>query len=59
MAEGGTQHEIRVAETSSKVGLQAGAFKTGTHDDLVTSAALSCPFDPSGQSVKYWPAPWV
>jgi hypothetical protein len=51
-------YEVRVSETAAKVGLVAGAFKTGTHDDLVTAAALSSCLDPHGQDASYIPGIW-
>ena len=38
--------------------LSAGAFKTGTHDDMATVLGLTCLFDPSGQQVRYLPNPF-
>jgi hypothetical protein len=44
---------------ASASGLASGAFRTGAHDDLAIALGLACLFDPSGQSVRYWPAPWT
>jgi hypothetical protein len=49
-------YEVRVSEDAK---LSAGAFKTGMHDDMATALGLACLFDPSGQQVRYSPAPWV
>lgn len=49
-------YEVRISEDAN---LSAGAFKTGTHDDMATALGLGCLFDPSGQHVRYSPAPWA
>ena len=49
-------YEVRVSEDAK---LSAGAFKTGTHDDMATALGLACLFDPSGRSVTYSPTPWA
>jgi hypothetical protein len=44
---------------ASASGVASGAFRTGAHDDLAIALGLACLFDPSGQGVRYWPAPWA
>ncbi len=39
-------------------GMIAGAFKTGSHDDLAIALGLCCLYDPSRATVRYFPAPW-
>jgi hypothetical protein len=48
--------ELRVARAS---GMIAGAFKTGSHDDLAVALGLCCLYDPSRATVRYFPAPWA
>jgi len=43
---------------ASASGMTSGAFRTGSHDDLAIALGLACLFDPSGQQVTYWPAPY-
>jgi len=54
LAEELLTYEVRVSESAN---LQAGAFKTGTHDDMATALGLACLYDPSGQQVRYFHAP--
>ena len=48
-------YEVRVSEDAK---LTAGAFKTGTHDDMATALGLACLFDPTGQQVRYLANPF-
>jgi len=50
LAEELRTYEVRVTESNRRVGLVAGAFKMGTHDDMATALGLACLFDPSGAS---------
>jgi hypothetical protein len=43
---------------ASASGMTSGAFRIGSHDDLAIALGLACLFDPSGQQVRYFPAPW-
>lgn len=45
-------YEVRVTESANLV---AGAFKTGSHDDLVTAVGLACLDDPRMGRVEYGP----
>jgi hypothetical protein len=40
-------------------GMIAGAFKTGSHDDLAVALGLCCLYDPSRATVRYFRAPWT
>lgn len=57
LAEELRTYEIRVSEQTAN--LQAGAFKTGAHDDMATALGLAVLFDPSREQVRYFPAPWA
>jgi hypothetical protein len=35
------------------------AFRTGSHDDLAVALGLAVLFDPIGQQVRYFKAPWA
>jgi hypothetical protein len=48
-----------VTDSTSRVSLLAGAFKTGTHDDLVTATGLAVLMDPSGRDAVMTPSPWA
>lgn len=56
LAEELRTYEIRISEQTAN--LQAGAFKTGAHDDMATALGLAVLFDPSAWQVSYGPAPW-
>ena len=56
LAEELRTYEVRVSERTAN--LQAGAFRTGTHDDLVTALGLAVLFDPSRWQVTYVPTPY-
>ena len=49
-------YEVRVSESAN---LQAGAFKTGAHDDMATAVGLATLFDPSREQLRYWTPPWA
>ena len=57
LAEELKTYEVRITERTAN--LQAGAFKTGAHDDMATALGLAILFDPSKEQVRYFPAPWV
>ncbi len=52
LAEELATYEIRVSENAN---LQAGAFRTGAHDDLATALGLACLFDPTAAMITYGP----
>jgi hypothetical protein len=54
LAEELRTYEVHVSDDAK---LAAGAFKTGTHDDMATALGLACLFDPTGQEVTYTAAP--
>jgi hypothetical protein len=43
---------------ASASGITSGAFRTGSHDDLAVALGLAVLFDPSGEQVRYFPAPY-
>jgi hypothetical protein len=48
-------YEIRVDQDANE---KYGAFKVGTHDDLVTALGLACLEDPAAYRVSYAPPLW-
>jgi hypothetical protein len=40
-------------------GMKAGAFKTGTHDDLAVALGLAVLYEPSRSVVRYFKVPWA
>jgi hypothetical protein len=43
---------------ATATGITAGAFRTGTHDDLAIGLGLATLYDPSRWQVRNVPSPW-